>query len=152
MLTIIGWTDAQLRTWATYWSVAKLWPAGRWNETVKHKTSTEGEIKVCTWLREISSCSCLTVLPGPAWVLLSKTYKPLFPPLYTYASPCVFNLWMEILRLRAGDYSQKQRSRICCHFQGWIIILHFSFLPSIQFSHHQARQETNWLDKKKQDV
>ena len=43
---------------------------------------TEGEIKVCTWLREISSCSCLTVLPGPAWVLLSKIYKPLFPPLY----------------------------------------------------------------------
>ena len=43
---------------------------------------TEGEIKVCTWLREISSCSCLTVLPGPAWVLLSKTCKPLFTPLY----------------------------------------------------------------------
>ena len=37
---------------------------------------------MCTWLREISSCSCLTVLPDPAWVLLSKTYKPLFPPLY----------------------------------------------------------------------
>ena len=33
---------------------------------------TEGEIKVCTWLGEISSCSCLTVLPGPAWLLLSK--------------------------------------------------------------------------------
>ena len=33
-------------------------------------------------MREISSCSCLTVLPGPAWVLLSKTYKPLFTPLY----------------------------------------------------------------------
>ena len=43
---------------------------------------TEGEINVCTWLREIYSCSCLTVLPGPAWVLLSKTNKPLFPPLY----------------------------------------------------------------------
>ena len=41
--------------------------------------SKEGAIKVCTWLREISSCSCLTVLPGPAWVLLSKTCKPLFP-------------------------------------------------------------------------
>ena len=27
---------------------------------------TEGEIKVCRWLREFSSCSCLTVLPGPA--------------------------------------------------------------------------------------
>ena len=39
-------------------------------------------MKVCTWLRQISSCSCLTVLPGPAWVLLSKTYKPLFTPLY----------------------------------------------------------------------
>ena len=43
---------------------------------------TEGDIKVCTWLREICSCSCLTVLSGPAWVLLSKKNKPLFPPLY----------------------------------------------------------------------
>ena len=34
-----------------------------------------------TWLREISACSCLTVLPGPAWVLLGKTCKPLFTPL-----------------------------------------------------------------------
>ena len=42
---------------------------------------TEMQIKVCMWLREISFCSSLTVLPGPAWVLLSKTYKPLFPPL-----------------------------------------------------------------------
>ena len=49
---------------------------------VKALHSTEGEIKVYTWLREISSCSCLTVLLGPAWVLLSKTYKPLFVPLY----------------------------------------------------------------------
>ena len=53
----------------------KLYP-GPWCK------STEGEIKVCTWLREISSCSCLTVLPGPAWVLLSKTNQPLFSPLY----------------------------------------------------------------------
>ena len=44
---------------------------------------TEGKIKVCSWFREISSCSCLTVLPWPAWVLLSKTYKPLFTPLYS---------------------------------------------------------------------
>ena len=43
---------------------------------------TGEKIKVCTWLREISSCSCLTFLPGPAWLLLSKTYKPLFTPLY----------------------------------------------------------------------
>ena len=31
-----------------------------------------------------SSCSCLTALPGPAWVLLSKTYKPFSSPLYSY--------------------------------------------------------------------
>ena len=41
---------------------------------------TEGEIEVCTWLREISSCSCLTVLPGPAWVLLSKTKQTFISP------------------------------------------------------------------------
>ena len=51
---------------------------------------TEGEIKVCTWLREISSCSYLTVLPGPAWVLLSKTNEPLFPPLYIVDWPSNF--------------------------------------------------------------
>ena len=41
---------------------------------------------VCTWLREISCCSCLTVLPGPAWVLLSKTYI-LFPG-------ALYSLWV----------------------------------------------------------
>ena len=41
-------------------------------------------LKDCMWLREFSSCSCLTALPGPclAWVLLSKTYKPFCSPLY----------------------------------------------------------------------
>ena len=37
--------------------------------------STERQVKVCTWLRELSFC--------PAWVLLSKTCKPLFAPLYS---------------------------------------------------------------------
>ena len=45
-----------------------------------------------TWLGEISSCSCLTLLPGPAWVLLSKIYKPFPGSLYTVtklkALPC----------------------------------------------------------------
>ena len=36
----------------------------------------------CTWLREFSSCSCLTALPGPAWVLLSKIYIPFPGSLY----------------------------------------------------------------------
>ena len=30
----------------------------------------------------ISSCSCLTFLPGPAWVLLSKIYKHFLGSLY----------------------------------------------------------------------
>ena len=39
---------------------------------------TEGEIKVCTWLWEIFSCSSLTALPGPAWVLLKYVLQRLF--------------------------------------------------------------------------
>ena len=62
------------------------WPRGPTNRQLKsldfYVNYRLGKIKVCTWLREISSCSCLTVLPGPAWVLLSKTCKPLFAPLY----------------------------------------------------------------------
>ena len=34
-------------------------------------------------MREFSSCSCLTALPGPAWVLLSKTFKPFRPTQYS---------------------------------------------------------------------
>ena len=37
---------------------------------------------LCTWLDEISSCSCFTFLPGPAWVLLSKICKDFFSALY----------------------------------------------------------------------
>ena len=45
--------------------------------------TTEPPEKVCTWLQEISSCSCLTFLSGPAWLLLNKTCI-LFPgPPYT---------------------------------------------------------------------
>ena len=38
----------------------------------------------CTWFGEICSCCCLTVLLGPAWVLLSKIYKPFAGSLYMY--------------------------------------------------------------------
>ena len=89
--------DAEMRTVTTV-EVKKMarsscWRSNFWlgatnSRLFRHEVCTEGEIKVCTWLREISSCSCLTVLPGPAWVLLSKTYKPLFPPLYTYYYIC----------------------------------------------------------------
>ena len=46
--------------------------------------STEPRKSLGTWLREISSCSCLTFLPGPAWVLLSKICKDFFSALFRY--------------------------------------------------------------------
>ena len=39
-------------------------------------------------MREFSSCSCLTALPGPAWVLLSKTVKPFRPTQYGVFDRC----------------------------------------------------------------
>ena len=36
---------------------------------------TEMRFVLCTWLGEISSCSFLTVLPEPTWVLLNKFCK-----------------------------------------------------------------------------
>ena len=41
----------------------------------------------CTWFGEISSCSSLTALPGPAWVLLSKICKPFGGSLYLSLTP-----------------------------------------------------------------
>ena len=37
----------------------------------------------CTWFGESCSCCCLIVLLGPAWVLLSKIYKPFAGSLYS---------------------------------------------------------------------
>ena len=36
---------------------------------------TEMRFNLCTWLGETSSCSWLTVLPGPAWVPINKICK-----------------------------------------------------------------------------
>ena len=47
----------------------------------RNEPSTEKRIMVGTWLREISSCSSLTVLSGFAWVLLNKIYQPFFTSL-----------------------------------------------------------------------
>ena len=41
----------------------------------------------CTWFGEISSCSCLIALPGPAWVQLSKICKPFAGSLYLLSLP-----------------------------------------------------------------
>ena len=50
-----------------------------WQDTYIH---TEMRFILCTWFGEISSCSCLTVLPGPAWVLLNKICKYQISSLY----------------------------------------------------------------------
>ena len=47
---------------------------------------TRKRIMVGTWLREISSCSYLTVLSGFAWVLQNKIYQSFFSPLYLQTS------------------------------------------------------------------
>ena len=46
--------------------------SGRFGQVLHSLTSTEPRKSLGTWLREISSSSCLTFLPGPAWVLLNK--------------------------------------------------------------------------------
>ena len=38
-------------------------------------TCTEMSEIICTWLREVCSCCSLTVLPGPAWVLLNHVLQ-----------------------------------------------------------------------------
>ena len=45
-------------------------------------STTEPGIKACMWLGEISSCSCLTVLPCPTWLLLNKICIPFSRSLY----------------------------------------------------------------------
>ena len=54
--------------------------------TTSNISCTEDPEKACTWLRELSSCSCLNALPGPAWDLLSKIYKPFAGALYLYST------------------------------------------------------------------
>ena len=44
----------------------------KWRLDMFANISTEMRFILCTWLVEISSCSFLTVLPGPAWVLIIK--------------------------------------------------------------------------------
>ena len=56
----------------------KTWLCMRFSEHLFTNEHTEHPDNVCMWLREISYCSCLTVLPGSACVLLSKKYI-LFP-------------------------------------------------------------------------
>ena len=51
---------------------------GRTRFSLTLVVNTEPEVMICTWLGETASCSCLTALPGPVWVLRSKICLPLF--------------------------------------------------------------------------
>ena len=61
----------------------------------KCSTFTEPRKSFGTWLREVSSCSCLTYLPGPAWVLLSKICKDFFSALYIQLLYILFLLYVK---------------------------------------------------------
>ena len=54
----------------------------RFHQSSNDYCCTETNKKACTWLREFCSCSCLSALPGIAWVLFSKIYIPFCSPLY----------------------------------------------------------------------
>ena len=51
---------------------------GLWSLNLMHNVQRSA----CMWLREISSCSCLTFLTGPAWLLLNKICTPFSRSLY----------------------------------------------------------------------
>ena len=62
-----------------------------------------------TWLREFSSCSCLTVLPGPAWVLLSKKYL-LFPGAMSIFSQRPTKLATSLIFRNNGEQLQLEKN------------------------------------------
>ena len=68
-------------------------------DSPKHSRNTEPRKSLGTWLRDISSCSCLTFLPGPAWVLLSKIWQDFFSALYTNWRWSCFTVSLSLLSL-----------------------------------------------------
>ena len=87
---------------------------------------TEPRMSLGTWLREISSCSCLTFLPGPAWVLLSKICKDFFSALYsipgdligldslcTRALARMFTVKRELLRFIGSSQGSHESAAVC---------------------------------------
>ena len=52
-----------------------LFRCQRRNMCIPFSESTEMRFILCTWFGEVCSCSCLTVLAGPAGVLLNKIWK-----------------------------------------------------------------------------
>ena len=61
-----------------------LGPKKRWKWSLRREETTGLEIIICTGLREIHSCSCLTVPSGPVCILLDQIYHLFF------SLPCMF--------------------------------------------------------------
>ena len=77
------------------------------------------DFKACMWLREISSCSCLTDLPGPAWLLLNKfAYLLNHLCIYWVTRQDVILKWRETKRhpSRATSGHQISCSLVSLHF------------------------------------
>ena len=73
---------AKLRSCPIRGLKAKLSPSQVGSRLRYPPPSTEFGQKDGTWLREISSCSWVTALPGPAWLLLNKICTPFSRSLY----------------------------------------------------------------------
>ena len=100
--------------------------------------STESGKKAYMWLGEISSCSCLTFLPGPAWLLLNKICKALFRALYNgnkhyspadHSSSCC---WVPLFAPNLCLSLLSHALSICC---GSITISSLSLRSSCEISH-----------------
>ena len=59
-----------------------------WLRSHPNWSNTEMRFILCTWFGEFCSCCSLTVLPGPAWVLLNWICKELISSLYLYTVGC----------------------------------------------------------------
>ena len=97
------------------------------------------------WLREISSCSCLTVLPGPAWVMLSKTKQTFISPSVQFQvgillehSLCskriqIWNCFWERVPHHNNAHRWKGTLTSLRMTSDFLPLLHFVFFPSSIF-------------------
>ena len=63
-------------------------------------------------MREISSCCCLTVLPGPAWLLLNKICIPFSRSLYIFLLHRLIMALNKVLCRRANVQRARRRQTI----------------------------------------
>ena len=93
---------------------------------------------LCTWLGEISSCSCLTVLPGPAWLLLNKICIPSLRALYFY----LLNI-----RPKATFKGLLECWQDFCHITQFLFC-HIATRKSVHFQRCTISLPTNWTSFK----